>query len=123
MTEKINAGNAKASGRRQFGLMLLILIGLLMFLFRDAFRTQMTVFSNDGPLGQISSDAANTWASRDGAWLDLNWLGSAGIAAVPSFSNALGLATNKLWFSKLYAMYSLLFVGFGAWFCFRQWKF
>src|SRR6185295_11109901 len=99
--------NAKSKfiGLRQFGLMFVILIGRLLFLFRDAFRPEMTVFSNDGPLGQISSEAANTWASRDGAWLDLNWLGSAGIAAVPSFSNALGLAVSKLYFSKLYAMY------------------
>src|SRR6185503_12406204 len=123
MAEKPNPGIKKLPALRQFGLAFLIVAILLGFLFRNAFKPGYTVFSNDGPLGAISCQAADTWASWTGSWLDLNWLGSRGIAALPNISNFWGVLAGKVTFSKTYALVSLLFVSMSGWFCFRQFKF
>ncbi len=55
-----------------------ILAVLLGFLFWQALSNPaMTVFSNDGPLGQISSDQAVLPNSGANIWADLNWFGAA----------------------------------------------
>ena len=110
MAEKSNPGRTKMPALRQFGLAFLIVAILLGYFFRNAFKPGMTVFSNDGPLGAISCQAADTAASWTGAWLDLNWLGAPGIAALPNISNGWGLLAGKLIFSKTYALLALLFV-------------
>ena len=108
---------------RQFGFILLCLVACLGFLFWDGLRPGHTVFSNDGPLGAISAQ----WASFSdggwyGVWKDLNWLGGQEPGASPDITCGLAYVCGPLLYSKIYAPFALLFLGFSAWLCFRQWK-
>ena len=111
-----------SSGARQFRLLALCLVVLLGLLFWDGFRPGHTVFSNDGPLGAISTQAARMPSGFFGYWTDLNWLGGAGTSASPDVSATLATIIGPLGFSRLLGPFSVLFVGLCAWFCFRQWK-
>jgi hypothetical protein len=117
------AGKTRQVTLRQFGFMALCLLTILFALFWKVFRPGYTLFSNDGPLGAISSHCAELPAAMKGLWQDLNWLGLAGPSAAPSLSVALSLFLGPLGFSKLYAFSAILFVGLCAWFCFRCWRF
>jgi hypothetical protein len=110
------------SVKREFGWMALFLVALLCLLFREGLLPGRTVFSNDGPLGAISSQAASLPSAFRGYWQDLNWLGTAGPSAPPDITQGLDLVSGPLLFSKLYAPFALLFLGLSAWLCFRQWK-
>ena len=100
------------------------LLVLLGFLFRDAlFMPDRTVFSNDGPLGVISSHCTRLPGGFFGYWQDLNWLGGVGPSAPPDVSQLLAGVCGPLNFSKIYAPFALFFLGLSAWLCFRQWKF
>ena len=107
---------------RQFGLILLCLLLCLGYLFRDGWRPGRTVFSNDGPLGAISARCAASLPSFFGYWQDLNWLGGTGPSASPNVTIALSSVCGPLIFSRIYAPFTLLFLGLSAWLCFRQWK-
>jgi hypothetical protein len=106
----------------QFLWVVLGLVLLLGFLFRDGLLPGRTVFSNDGPLGVLSSQATSLPSGFRGYWQDLNWLGAAGPSAPPDTTQCLALVSGPLLFSKLYAPFALLFLGLSAWLCFRQWK-
>jgi hypothetical protein len=110
------------SAIRQFGWVALCLVVLLGLLFWRGLLPGHTVFSNDGPLGKISSECARLPEGFFGYWQNLNWLGGTGPSASPDVSNALALASGPLIFSKIYAPFALLFLGLSAWLCFRQWK-
>jgi hypothetical protein len=107
---------------REFGWMALFLLALLCLLFRGGLLPGRTVFSNDGPLGVLSSQATSLPSGFFGYWQDLNWLGAAGPSTPPDITQCLALFSGPLLFSKLYALYALLFLGLSAWLCFRQWK-
>ncbi len=107
---------------RQLVFVALLLVLLLSLLFREGLLPGRTVFSNDGPLGAISSQATRLPSGFFGYWQDLNWLGAAGPSASPTFSNTLALVSGPLVFSKIFAPFTLLFLGLSAWLCFRQWK-
>ena len=108
---------------RQFGFVALCLALLLGFLFWDGLRAGRTVFSNDGPLGAISARCASLReAGLTGTWQDLSWLGGSAPTAPPKTTIALGYICSPLVFSKIYAPFTLLFLGLSAWLCFRQWK-
>ena len=107
----------------EFGLVALCLIAVLALLFHDAAHPDKTVFSNDGPLGNICAKWAELPSGIASVWQDLNWLGTAGASGVPNTSITFALLTGKLLFSKLFAPSAVLFAGLCAWFCFRQWKF
>jgi hypothetical protein len=110
------------SAMRQFLWVALCLVLLLGFLFRDGLLPGRTVFSNDGPLGVLSSQATSLPSGFFGYWQDLNWLGAAGPSAPPDITQCLALVSGPLLFSKIYAPFALLFLGLSAWLCFRQWK-
>ena len=80
----------------------------------------MTLFSNDGPLGSISSDAIKMPGTFFGYWHDLNWLGYEQPSASPGIYMALGLLLQK---SVLYLKWCtpicLVILGLSAWFFFR----
>jgi len=117
-------GHTKRYSVRQFALLALCLFLLLSFFFRRAYLPDYTVFSNDGPLGGISSQCARLPGTFYGLWQDLNWLGGAGPGAVPNLSTGLNLFSGSpLAFSKLYAPFATFFLGLSVWFCLRQWKF
>jgi hypothetical protein len=111
------------SAMRQLGWVAFCLVLLLGFLFWEGLLPGHTVFSNDGPLGQMMAQCGDLPSDFMGFWHDLNWLGAAGPSAAPTISNTLSLVCGKVIFSKIYAPFSLLFLGLSAWLCFRQWKF
>lgn len=93
---------------------------LLAVLFHDSFRAERTLFSNDGPLGAISSAQQSTANAFTGAWADLNWIGSKLPSAAPDITSALSLTLGPLVFSKFYAPISLLLLGLSTWIFLRQ---
>ena len=118
---KSGPGGGK-SGLGQFGWTALFLVVLLGLLFWEGLLPGHTVFSNDGPLGQISSRCARMPDGFFGYWQDLSWIGSTGPSASPDITGALSTVLGPLIFSKVYAPFACLFLGLSAWFCFRQWK-
>jgi hypothetical protein len=118
---KIGPG-VQPAAMRQFGWVALFLVVLLGFLFRDGLLPGRTAFSNDGPLGAISSKCGELPSGFFGYWQDLNWLGGTGPSASPEVSHTLACICGPLLFSKIYAPFALLFLGLSAWLCFRQWK-
>ena len=122
MKQSKSGPGGQSSAVRQFGFVALCLLLLLGFLFRDGLAPDRTVFSNDGPLGAISSQCAALPAGFFGYWQDLNWLGGTGPSGSPDVWNVLALLLGPLIFSKINAAFALLFLGLSAWLCFRQWR-
>ena len=105
---------------KPFGGTALVLIIVTLFLFWDSFDPALILFSNDGPLGSISTDAIEMPGTFSGYWHDLNWLGYEQPSASPGIYMALGLLLQK---SVLYLKWCtpicLIFLGLSAWFFFR----
>jgi len=114
---------ARRTDLHRFAFMALVLLALLSGLFWKAFLPGYTVFSNDGPLGAISSECGKLPAGFFGFWQDLNWLGGTGPGAPPDVTQFLNWICSKLIFSKIFAPFAAFFLGLSAWICFRQWKF
>lgn len=103
---------------------LLILALPLAVLFYSSFQSELVLFSNDGPLGVISSQAASLPGTFFGYWDDLNWVGQEKPSAAPNFSQLLGSIVNDtVVYSKISAPLSLLLLGFAGWLLFRQLRF
>jgi hypothetical protein len=105
---------------KPFGGTALVLIVVTLFLFWDSFDPALILFSNDGPLGSISTDAIEMPGTFSGYWHDLNWLGYEQPSASPGIYMALGLLLQK---SVLYLKWCtpicLIILGLSAWFFFR----
>jgi hypothetical protein len=97
-----------------------VLLVVTLFLFWDSFNPALILFSNDGPLGSISTDAIEMPGTFSGYWHDLNWLGYEQPSASPGIYMALGLLLQK---SVLYLKWCtpicLVILGLSAWFFFR----
>ena len=105
----------------QVALILLIPLGVL---FHPSLRSELVLFSNDGPLGIISSEGGALPGAFTGYWDDLNWVGEEHPSALPDFSMLLGLIVNSsVIYSKVYAPLALLFLGMAGWFFFRRLEF
>src|SRR2546428_321663 len=63
-------------GRRDFFVVSLCLAAVLALLFHKSFTAGQVLFSNDGPLGAVRSQAGNMWSNLLGTWQDLNWIGN-----------------------------------------------
>ena len=97
-----------------------MLIIVTVFLFADSFKENMILFSNDGPLGSISTDAIEMPGTFFGYWHDLNWLGYEQPSASPGIYMALGLLLQKsVLYLKLCTPICLIILGMSAWFFFR----
>ena len=97
-----------------------VLIIVTVFLFADSFKENMILFSNDGPLGSISTDAIEMPGTFFGYWHDLNWLGYEQPSASPGIYMALGLLLQKsVLYLKLCTPICLIILGMSAWFFFR----
>lgn len=69
-----------------------VLAGLLAWAFAPVFAPQNVVFSNDGPLGQISGPRSAMPAATHALWDDGNWLGGAALPVAFSPSGGLRMA-------------------------------
>jgi hypothetical protein len=77
------------------------------------------LFSNDGPLGRLMEECHKLPGRFFGCWADLNNVGFNSGAAPPGISFGLLWFLGPVFFSKFYAMISLLILGTGAWYFFR----
>ncbi len=105
---------------KPFGGAAAMLVVVTLFLFWDSLDSALVLFSNDGPLGSISTDAIKMPGTFSGYWHDLNWLGYEQPSASPGIYMALGLLLQK---SVLYLKWCtpicLVILGLSAWFFFR----
>jgi hypothetical protein len=103
-----------------FGWLAAVLCGVLAVLFWRVLDPSWVLFANDGPLGAMMADRGQLPATFSGAWSDLNGYGVRESGAAPDITNGLFWLLGPLGFSKIYAPITLLILGAGAWFLFRQ---
>src|SRR5215831_7296857 len=99
-----------------------LLLGVLLILFIRSFNPAEVVFSNDGPYGAMVAQQNRMPAIMTGLWRDLNWIGDEAPSPSPTVSSVVRLVTSPLGYSKIFCPAVIFILGFGAWFCFRQWK-
>jgi hypothetical protein len=113
-----------ASSKRKLGLqlavMFLLLLAAIALFLPGIFRPEQTLFSNDGPLGRLMAQCHQLPGRFTGCWDDLNGIGFSNGAAPPGISFGLQFLLKPIWFSKLYALISLVILGLGAWCFFVQ---
>jgi hypothetical protein len=104
---------------------LAVLIGIAAIVFSKSCSPDYVLFANDGPLGALSSEAADMNSGFRGFWQDLNWLGIENPAALPNPSAALSyvLGTNPVRFSKFHVPVALVALGLSLWILLRQFGF
>ena len=106
--------------RGGFGSTLLLYFVVLAVLFYGVFLPGQTLFSNDGPLGELMAKCHQLPQRFLGCWADLNSVGFNTGAASPGIGFGLQWLLGPVWFSKLNALLALLILGMGAWCFFRQ---
>ena len=111
---------AAQTNRRGFVIIFACLAGALGILFFKSFLPGQVLYSNDGPLGAISTQAGKLPSGFLGVWQDLNWFGAESIAAPPDFSLLVATLIGPVGYAKFFAAISLFVLGLGAWFFFRQ---
>ncbi len=110
-----------ANGRGSGLLILLIaLVVLVGFLFRDSFKAEMATFSNDGPLGIVNAAFTRFPAAWLAVWADLNWLGMSGGSTPFDLTSLLAWLLGPLGFIKFYPGIAIVTLGLCAWVFFRQ---
>lgn len=122
MTPKPSA-TPNGGASKGFLLCVVLVATVLGILFFRALHPDYVVFSNDGPLGGMVSDLNRMPGILTGIWQDLTWLGSSYPQPFPDATTVLRLVTSPVGFAKVFAPFSLFFVGLCAWICFRQYKF
>ena len=106
--------------RGGLGWTLLLYFAVLSVFFYGVFLPGQTLFSNDGPLGELMAKCHQLPERFTGCWADLNNVGFNGGTASPGISSDLQWLLGPVWFSKFYALLSLLILGVGASCFFRQ---
>ena len=77
--ETMNSGSFRSTlNRKQFLFGAAIVTLILSILFFKALHPDYVVFSNDGPLGPLKSEAFKQPSGYRGYWVDLHWLGMNG---------------------------------------------
>jgi hypothetical protein len=115
-----NSASATQTNHRGFVIIFACLAGALGILFFKSFLPGQVLYSNDGPLGAISTQAGKLPGGFLGVWQDLNWIGAESIAAPPDFSLLVATLIGPVGYAKFFAAISLFILGLGAWFFFRQ---
>ena len=105
-----------------FVLLLLLLGGTLAVLCRQGFRPYEVFWANDLPLGALVESSQRLPSAFFGAWGDFYWLGGPGGFA-PSLTNICMAILSPEHHLKFYVPLCSFFLGFGAWFFFRQLRF
>jgi hypothetical protein len=115
---------ATVAGPRKLGMepavMLVLLLAALSLLLHGVFAPGQTLFSNDGPLGRLMAQCHQLPGRFTGCWSDLNSVGFSSGTATPGITMDLQFLLKPVWFSKLYALLSLVILGMGAWCFFVQ---
>jgi hypothetical protein len=119
---KPSSSDGVSTGRNSgFLALLALLLVVLAALFYKSFTANQVLFSNDGPLGIISSTCKVTdFRTAVGVWQDLNWLGSEDVSGSPNLSMFILMLLKPLLYAKFAAPIGLLLLGLSAWLFFRQ---
>jgi hypothetical protein len=121
MTNATKAGSVW----KQWGAAMLCLATVLAFIFHQSFEADKVLFSNDAPLGLISSKAGVSASTFEGIvsgfWQDLNWIGIEMPSVLPGLSWGIFqvIGASPVANAKLHVPLSFLFLGFAAWLLFR----
>lgn len=97
----------------------LFLIILSVFFCR-VFLPGHILFSNDGPLSELVTRSHHLPERFFGCWQDLGLMGFNGGMAAPDISFGLQWLLGPVFFSKFYAILTLLILAMAAWLFFRQ---
>jgi hypothetical protein len=100
-------------------MVLLLFAVLSVCLYRD-YLPHNILYSNDGPLGELTAQCHRLPDRFTGCWEDLHLLGFRDWGTAPSISFGLQYLLKPVLFSKLYAPAALLILGLGAWCFFRE---
>jgi hypothetical protein len=119
-----NLSGAKQESRKaSFWLLAILLGGTLAVLCRHGFQPYEVFWANDLPLGALVESSARLPASFFGSWSDFYWLGGPNVAFPPNLTNMCMAILSPEYHLKFYVPLSMFFLGFGAWFLFRQLRF
>src|SRR5665213_2052255 len=105
-------------------LLLIALLGsALAVLFYQSFEPYQVLFANDVSLGWMKSSGNRMPGAVMGLWEPLNWIGYAPPAYAFNISAFPMMIFPPEMFMKIYAPFTLFFLGFCAWVFFRQLEF
>jgi hypothetical protein len=120
----VSAGPASSRSTSNQWVLLVVLLGVsLGVLFSQSFEPRHILFSNDAPLGFLSADENHMPGRFAGCWANLAWLGNEQPSASVTITALMRTLLSVEMFLKIYAPFSLFFVGFSAWVFFRQLRF
>ncbi len=106
-----------ASGKRQAACLVVAFFLPLIFLFHGSLDPSLVLFSNDGPLGALVSQADSVIHTFTGLWRPLNWVGNQDPSSQPDLTMGLFIALrDPVLFAKFYAPLSLGLLGLAGWF-------
>jgi len=106
------------SGR--FLVLLLVLGGALAALCHDAFLPHRVSWANDVPLGAMQEFSNRLPGTFSGHWSTPEWIGGVVPSSSPAFSTLLQTILPPTIYLKVFLPLCMFFLGFGAWFFFRQ---
>jgi len=114
--------SSSARSNAGFFLPVLCLLAILAFLFKDSFKHDEVLFSNDGPLGVLKSNSLQPSHAFTGFWMDLYWVGMNGKLLPFGLTNILLFLLGPIPFAKFYGPITLLLLGTCAAVFFRTLK-
>jgi hypothetical protein len=97
--------------------------GTLAVLCRQGFQPYEVFWANDLPLGALVESSSRLPASFFGSWSDFYWLGGPNVAFPPNLSNMMMALLSPEHYLKFDVPLAMFFLGFSAWFLFRQLRF
>ena len=120
-------GDLSGAKRKRFNgsflLLLLLLGGALSVLCRQVFRPYEVFWANDMSMGALMESSVRLPGAIFGCWSDFWWLGGLNAGFPPNLTNICMAILSPEHHLKFYAPGSMFFLGFGAWFFFRQMRF
>jgi hypothetical protein len=118
-----SSGPTPKAKRGQLLLLLLLLGGTLAVLCHQGFLPYNVFWANDSALGAMKESSAQLPGTFTGYWGDFWWIGGATPSSSPSLSTLFATVFSPEHYLKVYAPLTMLFLGFCAWFFFRQLRF
>jgi hypothetical protein len=119
----MNGDQSAAKQNKQKGgflVLLIVLGGALAVLCHQGFLPHQVFWANDVPLGAMLDPSDTVPGTFAGHWGTLYWIGGPSPSSSPSFSTLLQTILPATIYLKVFAPLTMLFLGIGAWFFFRQ---
>jgi hypothetical protein len=119
----MNGGQSTPKQNKQSGLLLVLLIvlgGALAVLCHEGFLPHRVHWANDMPLGAMMDSSDRLPGTFAGHWSNLLYIGGPVPSSSPSVCTVLQMIFPPEIYLKIFLPLSMLFLGIGAWFFFRQ---